>query len=112
MAIDATFWVAVSFILFFGGLTYLKVPQKINEILNKLITEIDTLMKLLVSSLKDEFEELNKNNIKLNTIGNINNLPNKVQKELNYVENKTSENNGLVLTLAVSYGAKEEITKN
>mgnify|MGYP001178525571 FL=1 len=72
--------------------------------------EIDTLMKLLVSSLKDEFEELNKNNIKLNTIGNINNLPDNVQKELNYVQNKTSENKGLVLTLAVSYGAKEEIT--
>jgi len=73
-------------------------------------TEINTLMKLLVSSLKDEFEELNKNNIKLNTIGNINNLPDNVQKELNYVQNKTSENKGLVLTLAVSYGAKEEIT--
>ena len=32
MAIDATFWVAVSFVIFFGGLIYLKVPQKINEI--------------------------------------------------------------------------------
>ena len=40
MAIDATFWVAVSFIIFFGGLIYLKIPQKINEILNKLITDI------------------------------------------------------------------------
>tara|TARA_B110000003_G_scaffold260492_1_gene281362 strand:- start:4 stop:534 length:531 start_codon:yes stop_codon:yes gene_type:complete len=40
MTIDATFWVAVSFILFFGGLVYLKVPQKINEILNKLILDI------------------------------------------------------------------------
>ena len=36
MAIDATFWVAVSFVIFFGGLIYLKIPQKINEILNKL----------------------------------------------------------------------------
>ncbi len=40
MAIDATFWVAVSFIIFFGGLVYLKIPQKINEILSKLITDI------------------------------------------------------------------------
>ena len=40
MVIDSTFWVAVSFFLFFGGLIYLKVPQKINEILNKLISEI------------------------------------------------------------------------
>ncbi len=40
MTIDATFWVAVSFIIFFVGLIYLKVPQKINEILNKLILDI------------------------------------------------------------------------
>ena len=40
MVIDSTFWVAVSFFLFLGGLIYLKVPQKINEILNKLISEI------------------------------------------------------------------------
>jgi len=40
MAIDATFWVAVSFMIFFGVLIYLKIPQKINDILNKLISEI------------------------------------------------------------------------
>ena len=40
MAFDATFWVGVSFVLFFGGLIYLKVPQKINELLNKLISDI------------------------------------------------------------------------
>ena len=40
MAFDATFWVGVSFILFFGVLIYLKVPQKINELLNKLISDI------------------------------------------------------------------------
>ena len=40
MTIDSTFWVAVSFFLFFGGLIYLKVPQKINQILNKLILDI------------------------------------------------------------------------
>ena len=40
MTIDSTFWVAVSFFIFFGGLVYLKVPQKINEILNKLISDI------------------------------------------------------------------------
>ena len=40
MVIDSTFWVAVSFVIFFGGLVYLKVPQKINDILNKLITDI------------------------------------------------------------------------
>ena len=40
MIIDSTFWVAVSFFIFFGGLIYLKVPQKINDILNKLILDI------------------------------------------------------------------------
>ena len=45
MALDSTFWVAVSFFIFFGGLIYLKVPQKINELLNKLISDIK--MKLM-----------------------------------------------------------------
>ena len=40
MVIDSTFWVAISFLIFLGGLVYLKVPQKINEILNKLILDI------------------------------------------------------------------------
>tara|TARA_Y100000992_G_scaffold126853_1_gene83295 strand:+ start:554 stop:1051 length:498 start_codon:yes stop_codon:yes gene_type:complete len=40
MVLDSTFWVAISFFIFCGGLIYLKVPQKINEILNKLITDI------------------------------------------------------------------------
>ena len=40
MVIDATFWVAVSFIIFFGGLIYLKIPQKISDVLNKLISDI------------------------------------------------------------------------
>ena len=56
MAIDATFWVAVSFIIFFGVLIYLKIPQKINEILNKLISdiknEIDESEKLRTESKK------------------------------------------------------------
>jgi len=40
MVIDATFWVAISFIIFIGALIYLKIPQKINEVLNKLILDI------------------------------------------------------------------------
>ena len=40
MAFDATFWVAVSFIIFCGGLIYLKIPQKITETLDKLILDI------------------------------------------------------------------------
>ena len=40
MVIDSTFWVAVSFVIFFGALLYLKVPQKVNEVLNRLISDI------------------------------------------------------------------------
>jgi len=40
MVIDATFWVAISFVIFFGGLIYLKIPQKISDVLNKLISDI------------------------------------------------------------------------
>jgi len=40
MLIDATFWVAISFIIFLSGLVYLKIPQKINVVLSKLISDI------------------------------------------------------------------------
>ncbi|WP_445714847.1 isoprenyl transferase [Flavobacterium sp.] len=71
--------------------------------------EVDTLMKLLVSSLKKEIKTLQTNNIKLNAIGNLTNLPDSVQKELQEVIEKTSENTRMTLTLALSYGAREEI---
>ena len=72
--------------------------------------EVDTLMKLLVSSLKKEIKTLQDNNIKLNTIGNISNLPKKARKELLDVIEKTSHNKRMTLTLALSYGSREEIT--
>ena len=71
--------------------------------------EIGVLMKLLVSSLKSEFEKLLKNRIKLNAIGNIDQLPKIVQDELNYVINKTKNNSKMTLTLALSYGGREEL---
>ncbi len=71
--------------------------------------EVDTLMNLLVSSLKKELKTLHKNNITLNAIGNIDSLPSKAHEELKEVIQKTSKNNGMVLTLALSYGAREEI---
>ena len=71
--------------------------------------EIGVLMKLLVSTLKSEFEKLLKNRIKLNVIGNLHQLPEIVQKELHYVVEKTQNNNEMTLTLALSYGGREEI---
>jgi len=71
--------------------------------------EVDTLMKLLINSLKKELDTLIKNNIKLNSIGNLENLPKSVQKELKEVIEKTKNNNRMTLTLALSYGSREEI---
>lgn len=71
--------------------------------------EVDTLMKLLINSLKKELDTLIKNDIKLNSIGNLENLPKSVQKELLEVIEKTKQNNRMTLTLALSYGSREEI---
>jgi len=71
--------------------------------------EVDTLMKLLVSSLKKEINTLLDNNIKLNAIGNLSLLPKKVSKELQEVINLTSKNRHMNLTLALSYGSREEL---
>ena len=56
MNIDATFWVAVSFFIFFGGLIYLKLPQKINT---SLVKQIDEMKKELDEAEKLKFEAKN-----------------------------------------------------
>ena len=71
--------------------------------------EVQTLMKLLVSSLKKEIATLQDNNIKLLAIGNLSTLPKKVYKELFEVIEKTKHNTRMTLTLALSYGSREEI---
>ncbi|WP_372753765.1 isoprenyl transferase [Mariniflexile sp.] len=71
--------------------------------------EVETLMKLLVSSLKKEISTLQKNNIKLAAIGNLNSLPKKVYKELIEVIEQTKGNTRMTLTLALSYGSREEL---
>ncbi|WP_338378451.1 isoprenyl transferase [uncultured Flavobacterium sp.] len=73
--------------------------------------EVDTLMKLLISSLKKEEETLMKNNIRLNAIGNLTTLPKNVYKELHEVIDKTKNNTRMTLTLALSYGSREEIVQ-
>lgn len=71
--------------------------------------EVETLMKLLVSSLKKEISTLQNNNIKLAAIGNLNLLPKKVYKELHEVIEHTQNNTRMTLTLALSYGSREEL---
>jgi undecaprenyl diphosphate synthase len=74
-------------------------------------SEVDTLMGLLVQTLKDEFEDMFKNNIKLNAIGDLDSLPNEVREELYAIIESTKGNTGMTLTLALSYGGKQEIFK-
>ena len=74
-------------------------------------SEVDTLMGLLVQTLKDEFEDMFKNNIRLNAIGDLNSLPNEVREELYTIIENTKGNTGMTLTLALSYGGKQEIFK-
>ncbi len=71
--------------------------------------EVNTLMKLLVHSLKNELKTLQDNNIRLNSIGNLEKLPKSILKELNEVINITKNNSRMTLTLALSYGSREEL---
>ncbi|MBC7642094.1 MAG: isoprenyl transferase [Flavobacterium sp.] len=71
--------------------------------------EVDTLMNLLINSLKKELQTLQENNIKLNFIGDLEKLPKKAQKELIDVIEKTTNNNRMTLTLALSYSSRQEI---
>ena len=91
------------------GIKYLTLYAFSTENWNRPKLEVKTLMALLVSSLKKELKNLEKNNIKLTTIGNIEHLPEKAQIELAEVIEKTKNNSSLTLTLALSYGSREEI---
>ncbi|WP_353076744.1 isoprenyl transferase [Flavobacterium sp.] len=91
------------------GIEFLTLYAFSTENWNRPKIEVDTLMKLLVSALKKELKTLQNNNIKLNAIGNLDYLPSGVRKELVEVIEKTQENSRMTLTLALSYGARDEI---
>jgi len=71
--------------------------------------EVDTLMKYLARYLKTEIGELNRNNVRLDAIGQIYRLPEFVQEQLQKTKVALSRNNGLTLILALSYGGRTEI---
>ena len=103
MIIDATFWVAVSFFIFFGGLIYLKIPQKINEILNKLISDI-----------KNEIDESEKLRTEAKTL--LYNAQNKldtaqsVSKEI--LDQAKKDSDKLIIELNDKFHKTSEIKKN
>ena len=103
MVIDSTFWVAISFVIFFGALVYLKVPQKVNEILNKLISDI-----------KNEIDESEKLRTEAKT------LLDKAQKKLDTAQTVSDEileqakrdSDKMVIELNDKFHKTSEIKKN
>lgn len=91
------------------GIEYLTLYAFSTENWNRPKLEVQALMKILINSLKKELGTLQENNIRLNAIGNLDKLPKTAQKELLDVMEKTKNNSRLTLTLALSYGSREEL---
>ena len=103
MVIDATFWVGVSFILFFAGLIYLRVPQKINEILNNLITNIKNEIAESEKLRAEAKTLLESSQIKLES----------AQKESNKIINQAKkESENLIIEMNDKFHKSSEIKKN
>ena len=103
MAIDATFWVAISFVIFFGGLIYLRIPQKVNELLNKLILDI-----------KNEIDESEKLRSEAkNLLDNAQNKLDTAEKVSNdIIEEAKKESDQLIIELNDKFHKSSEIKKN
>jgi undecaprenyl diphosphate synthase len=91
------------------GIKYLTLYAFSVENWNRPKDEVDALMKYLVHYLKSETPELNKNNVRLEIIGQIYRLPENVQEHLRKSIHTLSKNNGLTLIMALSYGGRTEI---
>ncbi len=93
------------------GINYLTLYAFSAENWNRPQDEVDTLMKYLISYLKSETPDLNKNNVRLEAIGQIYRLPENVQEQLRKSIQTLAKNNGLTLVLALSYGGRNEIVE-
>ena len=103
MVIDSTIWVAVSFVISFGGLGYLKIPQKINEILNKLISDIKNEI--------DESEKLRTEAKKL--LDNAQNKLNSASSVSNEIlEQAKKDSDKLIIELNDKFHKTSELKKN
>src|SRR3954469_2840495 len=93
------------------GVKYLTLYAFSVENWNRPKDEVDTLMKYLARYLKNEIGELNKNNVRLEVIGQIYRLPEFVQEQMRKTQAALAKNNGLTLILALSYGGRTEIVE-
>ena len=103
MVIDGSFWVAVSFLIFFGVLIYLKIPQKVNEILNKLILEI-----------KDEIDESEKLRTEAKAL--LDNAQNKLNTAVNVkneiIDQAKKDSDRLIIELNDKFHKTSDLQKN
>jgi undecaprenyl diphosphate synthase len=91
------------------GVKFLTLYTFSTENWNRPKDEVSTLMRLLLNSLRDRVNELNDNDIRLTTIGNIDALPVAVRKQLEFDIERTKNNKKMVLNLALSYSGRWEL---
>jgi undecaprenyl diphosphate synthase len=92
------------------GVKYLTLYAFSSENWNRPQDEVDGLMKLLDRFLDDKASELNKQNIRLQAIGDLDRLPTATRNRLDRIQDQTKNHQTMTLVLALSYGAREEIT--
>ncbi|NLH74218.1 MAG: isoprenyl transferase [Verrucomicrobia bacterium] len=93
------------------GIKYLTLYAFSVENWNRPKDEVDTLMRYLARYLKTEIDELQRNNVRLEVIGQVYRLPEFVQEQLTNTRQALARNNGLTLILALSYGGRTEIVE-
>tara|TARA_S200000501_G_scaffold32543_1_gene27204 strand:- start:15980 stop:16732 length:753 start_codon:yes stop_codon:yes gene_type:complete len=93
------------------GVSHLTLYTFSSENWSRPKTEVSAIMKLLLSTIKKEIRNLDDNNVKLSTIGNLKELPSETQKNILDGVKKTKSNTGLNLILALSYGSRQELIR-
>jgi undecaprenyl diphosphate synthase len=91
------------------GIPYLTLYTFSTENWNRPQEEVDALMDLLVETLKDQIADLMRQNIVLNAIGDLQKLPKHTFDTLNEMLQKTASNTGMVLSIALNYGGRDEL---
>ena len=94
-----------------AGVKHLTLYAFSTENWNRPQTEVNALMDLLVNTIANEIDSLNKNRVRLTAIGNLDSLPSKCQAELQKAIDETAGNDGVNLILALSYSSKWELTE-
>ncbi len=103
MVFDATFWVAISFVIFFGILIYFKIPQKINELLSKMITDIKKEIEESEKLRLESKQLLDKSKKKLESAS---------LESKKILDNAKKESENLIIEMNDKFHKSSEIKKN